>query len=261
MSQALQSMKELSKQDLPKVEQKLQDAQSQRNTPEKAKEDLDEAVKEQDKALEKMKQAIKDANEANRNFEAGTFVNRLKRAASEEDGIASAFIGMINDVIGQTPSDLDPKEKRALKSAADQQQQTAADVRWIQEDLAHYHARTQKEEHKKLVDEMRNSRIDEAMEHLASGVASNLSWKSTLQAKKWAAQLRKWAKQLEGNKDQGGGGGEGGGQSQEEQDFEFMLKIMRMIQKEQDIRERTRALEDFKRTLKTTPAKPEHATP
>ena len=55
-----------------------------------------------------MKQALKDANEANRNFEASTFVNRLKRAASEEDGIASAFIGMIDKVIGSDISDLDP---------------------------------------------------------------------------------------------------------------------------------------------------------
>lgn len=250
MSRALQSMKELAQQDLPKVEQKLQDAQSQRNTPEKSKKDLEEAVEQQKKAIEKMKQALKDANEANQNFEASTFVNRLKRAASEEDGIASAFIGMIDKVIGEDIEDLDPVEQRAIKAASDQQRQTAADVRWIQEDLAHYYARTQKEIHKQLVDAMRDSRIDEAMELLAANVSGNLSWKSTLQSKKWADQLRKWAKLLEGDKGGGGdGGGEGGGGSQEDQDFEFMLKVMRMIQKEQDIRERTRALEDLKRTV------------
>lgn len=249
MSRSLQSMKELAQQDLPKVEQKLQDSQSQRNTPEKSKKDLEEAVEQQKKAIEKMKQALKDANEANQNFEASTFVNRLKRAASEEDGIASAFIGMIDKVIGEDIEDLDPVEQRAIKAASDQQRQTAADVRWIQEDLAHYYARTQKEIHKQLVDTMRDSRIDEAMEILAANVSGNLSWKSTLQSKKWADQLRKWAKLLEGDKGGGGGGGEGGGGSQEDQDFEFMLKVMRMIQKEQDIRERTRALEDLKRTV------------
>ena len=263
MSKALQSMKELSKEDLPKVEQKLQDAQNQRNTPEKSKQDLNEATEEQKKAIEKMKQALKDANEANRNFEASTFVNRLKRAASEEDGIASAFIGMIDKVIGSDISDLDPVEQRAIKAAADQQNQTAADVRWIQEDLAHYYARTQKDEHKALVDSMRDSRIDEAMERLAASVSGNISYTSIAQSKKWAAQLREWAKKLEGDKKNGGGGGggEGGGGNQEEQDFEFMLKVMRMIQKEQDIRARTRALEDFKRTLKPKTPQPKPATP
>ena len=99
---------------------------------------------------------------------------------------------------------------------------------------------------------MRDSRIDEAMERLAASVSGNISYTSIAQSKKWAAQLREWAKKLEGDKKNGGGGGggEGGGGNQEEQDFEFMLKVMRMIQKEQDIRARTRALEDFKRTLK-----------
>mgnify|MGYP001821946692 CR=1 FL=1 len=252
MSKALQAMKELSNTDLPKVEQKLQDAQSQRNTPKKSEQDLKDAIEAQKKAIEKMKQALKDANEANQNFEASTFVNRLKRAASEEDGIASAFISMINKVIGNEYDQLDPVEQRAVKQSYDQQRQTASDVRWIQEDLAHYHARTQKEEHKKLVDDMRASQINEALEQLSLHVSGNVSFTSIAESKKWAGQLKKWAKQLEGDnkKSGGGGGGGGGGGSQEDQDFEFMLKVMRMIQKEQDIRARTRALEDLRRTLK-----------
>jgi hypothetical protein len=255
MSKALQAMKELSNTDLPKVEQKLQDAQSQRNTPEKSEQDLKEAIEEQKKAIEKMKQALKDANDANQNFEASTFVNRLKRAASEEEGIASSFIDVINKVIGSEFNDLDPVEQRAIKESYDQQRQTAADVRWIQEDLAHYYARTQKDEHKKLVAHMRASEINEALEKLSLHVSGNASFTSISQSKYWADQLRKWAKQLEGDKKKsGGGGGGGGGGSQENQDFEFMLKVMRMIQKEQDIRGRTRALEEFRRALKSTPA-------
>jgi len=255
MANALQTMKELSNQDLPKVEQKLQDAQSQRNTEEKSKQDLKDAIEEQKKAIEKMKQALKDANDANQNFEASTFVNRLKRAASEEDGIASTFIGVIDKVIGSEFEDLDPVEQRAIKASYDQQRQTAADVRWIQEDLGHYYARTQKEEHKKIVDAMRASRIDEALELLSTHVSSNISFTSITESKKWAAQLKKWAAILDGKKPGSGGGGGGGGGSQEEQDFEFMLKIMRMIQKEQDIRGRTRALEDLHRSFNPNTAK------
>jgi len=256
MSKALQTMRELSEQDLPEVEKKLEAAQSQRNTAEKSKNDLKEAVEAQKKALEKMKQALKDANEANQNFEASTFVNRLKRAASEQDGVASSFIDIINIVIGESFEFLDPVEQRSIKASAAQQRQTAADIRWIQEDLTHYYARTQKDEHKKLVDAMTDSRIDEAMELLSTRISSNLTYNSITQSKRWAKQLRDWAKQLEGPQaGGGGGGGGGGGQGQEDKDFEFMLKVMRMIQKEQDLRGRTRALENLKRSISSdTPA-------
>jgi hypothetical protein len=48
----------------------------------------------------------------------------------------------------------------------------------------------------------------------------------------------------------------GGGGSPEEQDFEFMLKVMRMVQAEQDIRSRTRSLEQMLRSLKLTKQTP-----
>ena len=250
MSEALQAMKELSKNDLPQIEKKLEQSQSKRNTPEKSKQDLKDAIEKQEKAIEKMKQAIKDANDANQNFEASTFVNRLKRAAREQDNIASSFVNIIDQVIGCNYNDLDPVEQRSITASHAQQRQTSADVRWIQEDLAHYYARTQKPEHKELVETMRASNIGSSLEELAPRIAANLSYTSIDQSKHWAEQLRDWAKKLKGDQGGGGGGGGGGGMSQEEQDFEFMLKVMRMIQKEQDIRARTRALEDLRRALK-----------
>ena len=72
-------------------------------------------------------------------------------------------------------------------------------------------------------------------------------------AKKWAAQLKAWADILDPPQDPAGAGGGGGGEGQEpsldDNDFEFMLKVMKMIQTEQDIRARTRALEQLRRTL------------
>ena len=257
MSSALQTMKELSNDDLPKVEKKLEDAQSKRNTKEKSRQDLKDAIEEQKKAIEKMKQASKDANEANQRFEASTFINRLKRAASEQDGIASTIINMIDQIIGTHYDELDPVEQRSIKASFDQQLQNSADVRWLEEDLANYYTRTQKPEHKQLVEAMRSSQIDASLEELAAHISANISFTSITQSKDWAKKLREWAKQLEGDKSGGGGGGGGGGgMSQEDQDFEFMLKVMRMIQKEQDIRARTRALEDMRRTLEPKAGQP-----
>ena len=250
MSKAMQSMKELSDQDLPKVEQKLQDAQKKENSADQAKEKLQEAIEEQKKAIEKMKQALKDANDAKKQFEAGTFVNRLKRAAREQNSIAGTFISLIDKIIGSESSELDPVEQRALAESSLQQRKTALDVRWIQEDLSNYFKRTANEEHQKTALAMRESGIDESLKKLTGYISDNKSVISIGQAKKWSAQLAAWAKELEGEKPgSGGGGGGGGAPSQEDQDFEFMLKVMRMIQKEQDIRERTRSLENLYRTL------------
>ncbi len=256
MAGALQSMKELANQDLPGVEKKLEDAQDRRNTNEKSQQDLKEAIDRQQKAIEKMNQALEDAKDANQMFEAGTFVNRLKRAARAQDSIAHSIIDIIDEVIGYHYDNLDPVEQRAMTGTNIKQRQNANALRWIQEDLGHYYSRTQKPEHKELHEMMRESMIDHKLDDLARQIQANISYSAIVHSRYWAEEIKKWVTKLEGDKMSGGGGGGGGGSSQEDQDFEFMLKVMRMIQKEQDIRARTRALEDLRRSLQIENPKP-----
>jgi hypothetical protein len=254
MAESLKSMQELSLQDVPKVQEKLSDSQAPSNTPEQSKKDIAEAVEEQKKVVEKMQDAIDKANDANRQFEAGTFVNRLKKAAGEQNGIASSLIDAFDRILGAVSSKLDPSDQRRLTEAAAQQANTASDVRWIQEDLGHYFARTKTESFKGILEEMKSSRIDTELEEIRSLLAVNQSYTATEGAKKWAEKLAEWAKKLQGENDQDGGGGEGGGQSPEDEDFEFMLRVMKLIQQEQDLRAQTRALEQLQRGLELNPS-------
>jgi hypothetical protein len=135
MAESLKSMQELSQTDVPKVQEKLEDSQSPSNAAEQAKKDVAQAVEEQKKVVEKMQKAIDKANDANREFEAGTFVNRLKKAAGEENGIASSLIEAFDRILGAKAAKLDPSDQRRLNEATSQQLNTASDVRWIQEDL------------------------------------------------------------------------------------------------------------------------------
>jgi hypothetical protein len=144
-----------------------------------------------------------------------------------------------------------------------QQALTASDIRWIQEDLGHYFARTNEPVFKQVVDFMRDSKInlfeykksmdvtlDVGLEKIQNkfGIAHTNTALET--AKKSADKLNEWAALLEGAKDDGGGGGGGGGggaPKSEDEDFEFMLRVMKMIQQQQDLRSRTRVLEQLKR--------------
>jgi hypothetical protein len=248
MAESLKPMQELTQQDIPDVKGKLNEAQAPSNTPDKAESDVAKAVDEQKKAVQKMQDAIAKANEANRQFEAGTFVNRLKKAASDQSAIASSLINAYPKILGIRTSKLDPSEQRRLQESASQQSNTGSDIRWLQEDLASYFARTKADNFKQLLDAMKASEIDGGLDEIRKMLGENHSYLATEAAQKWAKQLTDWANQLEGDKAAANGGGGGSGnQNPQDEDFEFMLRVMKLIQKEQDIRSQTRVLEQLRR--------------
>ena len=249
MAAALKSMQELSQKDMPDVRDELGEAQEPSNTPEKTDQDVTEAVEKQKDVVEKIKKALEDANDANKRFEASTFVARLKKAAAEQGGIAGSLVGNFKNLLGMREDEIDPSDRRKLTDTTRQQMITAADVRWIQEDLGHYYARTQEKTFKDILDKMRDSKIDTGLENVRGKLQQNHTYLATEEAKLWAARLSKWAAILgdEMNKSGGGDGGGGGAPNSEDEDFEFMLRVMKMIQQEQDLRARTRVLEQLKR--------------
>ena len=255
MAEALKSMQELAEKDVPEVRDELQEAQEPSNTDEKTEGDIKEAVEKQKKVVEKMKKAVEQANDANKRFEASTFVSRLKKAAAEQNGISGILIETFaRKLSGLRHDELNPSDQMKLSDTSRQQTVTAADVRWIQEDLGHYHARTGDAAFKSIMDQMRDSKIDSGLEVVRGKLDLHKSHEANDEAKKWAKKLEEWAAILgdELNKEGGGGGGESGGASPEDEDFEFMLRVMKMIQQQQDLRARTRVLEQLKRDAGTT---------
>ncbi|MDH4444872.1 MAG: hypothetical protein QE267_07060 [Akkermansiaceae bacterium] len=248
IAESLKPMQELYQNDLPAVKNKIGDAQERSNTEEKTSTDVSRAVEEQTKAVEKMQDAIAKINEANRRFEAGTFVNRLKKAAGEQSALASALVDVFPSVLGVRMSKLDPADQRRLKQASMQQANTASDLRWLQEDLASYFGRTKGESFKQILDEMRSSRLDVGLEDIRSLLTINHAFMATENSRKWARQLDEWAKKLEGENDRSGNGVGDSRVSPEDEDFEFMLRVMKLVQQEQDLRGQTRVLEQARRT-------------
>ena len=255
MAEALKMMQDLSGKEIPEVGEKLKEAGEPSNTPGKTEEDMKKAVEEQEEVVEKMKEALEKANDANERFEASTFVARLKKAAGEQKGIAAALVARFEEILGMRQPAVDPADQRALNGASRQQMATASDIRWIQEDLGHYHARTGDESFKEILDLMRETKIDLGLEKIRQKLGENHSYEATEEASEWAEKLEEWAKTLgdELDKGAGGGGGGSGAPNSEDEDFEFMLRVMKMIQTQQDLRARTRVLEQLKREAGISP--------
>lgn len=262
LQQAMEELRPLPEQEMKKAQQKLDEAAKDKNTADKTKKELAEATKQQQQAVDKMKKALEKTNQASKNFEASTFVARLKKAAGEEDGIASMYLSLLDRTLGLGSDDLDPTLQRSIDGMARQHELTAGDIRWLREDLSHFYLRNNEQVYQQIAKEMGENEMDKHLEEMLQRLEANHAAWSIDQTRALSAKLNKWAKMLSDSaKKPGGGGGGGGGggddQGMSESDFEFMLRVMRMIQQQQDLRARTRALEQLKRdNALETPANP-----
>ncbi|HEX5790938.1 MAG TPA: hypothetical protein VFY13_07275, partial [Luteolibacter sp.] len=208
------------------------------------------------------RETIEKANQANEGFEASTFVKRLEKAAGEQRAITSAFKEGFTkkpyaQLLGVTGEQLSATDRLLLDDKVRKQTQTTSDVRWIQEDLMHFHARTQQPIHKQVVDEMAKADIATQLELIREKLGPDrvLTYTAAEKAQQNAELLEAWAKLLKGDDENGNSGSSGSGDGQgdkEKEDFEFMLRVMKMIQTQQDLRARTRALEQLRRSAETS---------
>ncbi len=225
--------------------------QQNQSDSQQSKSNMQEAKQAHEDAAEAMKDAMSQLNKASQDMEASTFVARLRQAAMKEDAIAAALSNKIRAIVGLTPEELDPTFRRELKGVADLQNASTDDIQWILEDLNYYKSRTEEQIYGDLYNQMDAFSLREKLDTVHGNILSSITAKSIDDSRSYATVLRHWAQliddfQNEQNGGGGGGGGEGGGeddQSLSDSDFEFMLKVFRMIQQEQDIRMRTRAAE------------------
>lgn len=261
LAESALQMKQMATQKMPDISKKLDSAQSRENTEQKAKEEVQEAVKKQQELLEEMEKAISNTTEISKQLEAGTFVNRLNKAAENEELLA---LGLVKMMLNLTESDqnrsfiineftqLDPQEQRSMLELYAQQKQTGDDLHWIEEDLAHFYLRTKQEEHKAVLDKVRASTIHKDMEDMLFQLEQSENNLTAVRANKAAKQLKQWSKELadaiQKSKSQAGAGG-GAQTGASAEDFEFMLRVLRLIQQETSIRGRIRSLEQKRRFL------------
>ncbi len=240
---------------------KAADNHGQQDSSEQSNADMKEAAEAHEQAAEDMKDAMNQLNKASQDMEASTFVSRLRQAAMKEDAIAGALANKIRAIVGLTMEELDPAFRRELGVIAELQNASTEDIQWILEDLNYYKSRTESQIYGDLYNQMEAFSLREKLDAVHGNILKSITGKSIDESRAYATILRHWAQliddyQNEQNAQDGGyGGGEGAGendQSLSDSDFEFMLKVLRMIQQEQDIRMRTRAAEQEHRKSQKT---------
>ncbi len=253
-------LKELGEKDIPEVTESLQQSTQEGKSNSEKDNSMREAVEKQKEVLKKMKSALEQANRTEEKLEAAGFVARLRAAAKKSREIASAMIQVVTRSLssegvsvaaGVDTDDLAKDIYLELIDNSKRQDNIRRSVGLIEDDLGHFARRTNEQDYAKIQDEMRESQIRSALEALKIRIADNQVGRSVPEIKRWADQLDAWADIIDpSTKEEAGGGGEGAGGGSQEPDLaqiELMAELMRMIQEEQDIRAKTRYLDDLQR--------------
>ena len=242
---------------MKKAQKQFRDSASENRSEQESRKDLDDGESSHSDATQALKDAMNQLSKSAQDMEASTFVARLKQAAAKEDSIANALAGQINIIVGMTMDELDPSTKREMETIATLQNASTQDIGWILEDLSYYKSRTGERIYSDLYNQMSAFSLREKLDLVHGNILNAITARSIDESRLYASTLRHWAKLIDDyKKSRGGGGGSGGGDqaSISDAEFEFMLKIIRMIQQEQDIRMRTRAAEQEHRKTLTAPA-------
>lgn len=244
---------------MKRAQKQFRDSASETRSAQESRKDLDDGESSHSDAAQALKDAMNQLSKSAQDMEASTFVARLKQAAAKEDSIANALGGQINIIVGMTMDELDPSTKREMETIATLQNASTQDIGWILEDLSYYKSRTGERIYSDLYNQMNAFSLREKLDLVHGNILNAITARSIDESRLYASTLRHWAKLIDDyKKSRGGGGGGGGGggdqNSISDAEFEFMLKIIRMIQQEQDIRMRTRAAEQEHRKTLTPPA-------
>lgn len=242
----LETIRPLPSELMPKVGQSL--GQAQRDAAKRAQW-LAEALAAQKEVLERLMQALKQLNEANDMLQASNFVNRLRQAAGAETEIGGTLQQMLPESAGMSAEQLPMALKTKLGAVREKQSQTQKKVQYIREDLGSFVKRARLAKYEEVHTDMEKTRVVDELEKLAGLVGDNRTAAAIDETGKWSKQLLAWADLL-GKQSGSNASGSGEGQLSPEA-IELMLRLARIRQQEEGLREATRFLEERREALPT----------
>ncbi len=212
-----------------------------------AQKKVDEAVAEQGTLLEDFGRVMDELQRILGNLEGSTFVKRLKAASRRQTQIARDMNRELNGGFGLKKELLDERQIELATRVESLEENYGNDVHAIQEDLAAYFDRVHEGKFKRVLDEMHTAKVAVKLRDIGMAARDNFSGKLISQTELWADTLDRWAEQLVGPGCPGGGpcpGCKGASLPPS-----LVLEVMKILEKEIDLREETRATQQVRAVL------------
>ncbi len=209
-----------------------------------AEELVSEAVEVQEELLDAFAALSDEMKKLLVGFENSTFVKRLKAASRKQIDIASD----LNNLDSFGLSDRGTDNRKARNRIAELESAESKKVTSIIQDMAAYADRRPNANYLRVLAEMEDASISNQMRDLVRAISRNFVGQSTIEAEYWADTLDRWAEQLVDPLPEG----EGAGNSMSELPNlppEIVVEILRLINREIQLREETRELEQAKDAL------------
>ncbi len=219
-----------------------QNEQEQPEIPQ-AEELVSEAVEVQQELLDAFAALSDEMKKLLVGFENSTFVKRLKAASRKQIDIAAD----LNNLSSFGLSDRGTDNRETRKRIAELESAESTKVTSIIQDMAAYADRRPNANYLRVLAEMEDASVANQMRDLVRSISRNFVGQSTIEAEYWADTLDRWAEQLVDPLPEGGGGG--GLNVLPNLPPEIVVEILRLINREIQLREETRELEQAKDAL------------
>ena len=204
-----------------------------------------EAVEEQQELLDAFAKLAEEMGRLLVSFENSTFVKRLKAASRKQMDIAVDLNNL--DTFGLERSAAE-KSQAARERLAERETNEAETVSTIIQDMVAYSDRRPTPNYLRVLSEMQDALVSNQMEDIAKTIGKNFVGQSTIEAEFWADTLDRWAEQLVDPLPEGPPG-QGGLVELPNLPPEIVLEVLRIIDREIQLREETRELEQAKEAI------------
>ncbi|MBN1670698.1 MAG: hypothetical protein JXR37_06680 [Kiritimatiellae bacterium] len=251
LSRLSETMQAIAQQEMKEAIEALQRAQADAA---QRRAELAKAMENQQKILDALKNLQKKSHSLQDNVTARNFVNRLRELAGRETAIAARFKGLVEQTVGFELAELPDDLKTAVTTLQEEHDDIRKTAKYIKDDIQGYFNRTRLEPYETVHLEMEKKKLPDALESLSGTIGKNRTFLSIAGTVEWAQAFLRWAEFLA---KQGCGAPAGSGAPGEmtAEQLELILRLMRLVQNEEKLRDRTRLLEEQKTTLKDYPAR------
>ena len=203
-----------------------------------------QAVEEQKELLDAFAKLSDEMKKLLVSFENSTFVKRLKAASRKQMDIADD----LNKIDTFGLSDRGTENQDVRKRLAEMESNESKKVTTIIQDMAAYTDRRPNDNYLRVLAEMEDASVSNQMRELVRSINRNYVGQSTIEAEYWADTLDRWAEQLVDPLPDGPPP-PGGMVELPSLPPEIVLEVLRIINREIQLREETREVENARDTL------------